>query len=429
MAWSVLIFGLAVVISSGAKLGAALGLIGWLLLYFFAGGATRVAVDAVWNFLTEFTISAIPLFILMGDVLMESNLSKRSYSAIAPLFRRVKGGLLHTNIAVCAIFGAMSGSSMAVAAAVGSVAYPELSRLGYNKPAVVGSLAAGGTLGLLIPPSMSLLVFGALTDTSIGKLFIAGIIPGVLLSLFFMVTIYFLCRAQPDIAPVDSQPVPVKQIIADIIGMWPIPIIILSVLGSIALGFATATEAAAIGAFTTILIGFVIGDLTWKGLWKCCVASIGTFAAVSFVIMGAIILAQAVATLALPTQLLEMLQSVNLGKYTILILIVIVYLILGCFFEGLSMMIMTLPIAFPLMISLGFDPVWFGIVVTIMIELAMLTPPVGSNLFVLSAITKGEVSLGQAAWAASPYWITILLFIAVITVFPDIVLFLPRLLF
>lgn len=430
MAWWVLVAGLLLAIGSGASLGAALGLVGWLLLYLFGGGdATQVAVDAVWNLLNDFTLTAIPLFILIGDLLLESRLSSRVYGAMSSMFGKVPGRLLHTNIAVCTIFGAVSGSSMSVAAAVGSVAYPELSKRGYDRPTVVGTLAAGGTLGLLIPPSLSLLIYGALTSTSVGRLFMAGVVPGLLLSLFFMAIVYVLCRRNPELAPAEANTPGFATFLRNLWNIWPIAVLIVAVLGSIAGGYATPTEAAGVGAFTALILGFVFGELTWKRVWQCVISTTGTFATVGMVIVGAVILAQALSVLGMPRQLVELLQEASLSKYEIFALIVFVYLILGCFFEGMSMMIMTLPIVFPLATSLGFDPVWFGVIVTIMIEVALLTPPVGLNLFVLTAITNNEVNLAQAARAALPFWVAMLAFVGLMAVFPQIALFLPRIFF
>jgi tripartite ATP-independent transporter DctM subunit len=429
MAWWLLVAGLLATIGSGASLGAALGLVGWLLLYIFGGNATQVAVNAVWNLLNDFTLTAIPLFILIGDLLLESRLSTRVYGAMSSMFGRVPGRLLHTNIAVCTIFGAVSGSSMSVAAAVGSVAYPELAKRGYDRPTVVGTLAAGGTLGLLIPPSLSLLIYGALTSTSVGQLFMAGVVPGLALSLLFMTIVFVLCRRNPELAPAEPNAPGLGAFLRNVWNIWPVAVLIVAVLGSIAGGFATPTEAAGVGAATALVLGFAFGELTWRRVWRCVISTTGTFATVGMVIVGAVILAQALSVLGMPRQLVGLLQVVHLSKYEIFALIVIVYLILGCFFEGMSMMIMTLPIVFPLATGLGFDPVWFGVIVTIMIEVALLTPPVGLNLFVLTAITNNEVNLAQAARAALPFWIAMLAFVAVLALFPQIVLFLPRLFF
>jgi len=417
--------GLVASVLSGAVLGAALGLTGFAILWFHAEGALQIGVQAVWNMLTTYTLTAVPLFILLGDVLVASGLAAGVYRALAPVFARVPGGLLHTNIAVCTIFGAVSGSSMAGAAAVGSVAYPELKRRGYDRPAVVGSLAGGGTLGLLIPPSLSLLIYGALTDTSIGKLFVAGVVPGLMMACLFSAYIAWAARRNPAMAPERGEAMPLGAILRGTLQVWPLAVMIVAVLGSLFAGIATPTEAAAVGVAAVIILGFTMGELTLAKLAGALMSTTRTFAVVGVVFLGAVVLAQAISLLGLPQQMLEFVVSMGLSKYAALLIVVVIYLILGCFFDGLSMMIMTLPIVFPLLTGLGFDPIWLGVVITVMIEIGMLTPPVGMNLFVLVGLTGGEVQLGPAARASVPYWLALLLGVLLMTIVPGIATWLP----
>lgn len=414
--------------ASGAALGAALGLTGLLLLHFFANGATSLAVNAIWNVFNSFTLSAIPLFILLGEILLHSGISQRAYSAFRPVFARVPGGLLHTNIAVCSMFGAVSGSSLSTAAAVGSVAYPEMVKRGYDKAAVVGSLAGGGTLGLLIPPSLSFLIYGALTETSIGRLFIAGIVPGLMVTGLFMAYILFACLRNPALYPKDTERTPLVKILAGMLQIWPVVALIVAIIGSIAFGFATPTESAGVGVVVAAIIAFVWGDLTPRKLADSILRSVLLFSSIGFVVLGATVLAQSASVLGAPQAILESVLAGGLDKYTVLLIVVIVYLVLGCFFDGLSLMVMTLPIVFPLMTQLGFDPIWLGVIITIMIEIGQVTPPVGLNLSVLTALTNGEVTLGRAALAAAPYWMLLLLAVCILTAFPAIATFLPQLL-
>jgi tripartite ATP-independent transporter DctM subunit len=424
--WTLLLSALTVLAGSGMALGAALGLTGLLILQFVAKGATFVAVDAVWNVLNSFTLSAIPLFIMLGEVMLRSGLSDRIYTALSPLFSRVPGGLLHTNVAVCTLFGAVSGSSLSTAAAVGSVAYPEMSERGYDKRAIVGSLAGGGTLGLLIPPSLSLLIYGALTETSIGKLFLAGILPGLLFAALFMVYILVRARLQPTLAPNDTATIPLRKVITGILGLWPFLLLILSIMGSISFGIATPTEAAGVGVVATIILGFLWGTLTFKALTQSLYVAILLYASIAFVVVGATILAQAVSLLGIPQSILETVRAAELSPITVLTLVVLIYLLLGCFFDGLSLMIMTLPIVVPLMTGLGYDVIWLGVIITIMIEIGQVTPPVGLNLSVLVSVTKDEVSLGEAAIATIPYWLILLAGVAILTLLPQIALYLPE---
>ncbi len=429
MFWTTLIGVMVFCASTGVALGAALGLTGLVLLHVYSNGATSLAVDAIWGVFNSFTLSAVPLFILLGEILLHSGVSNRAYSAFAPLFRRVPGGLLHTNIAVCTLFGAVSGSSMSTAAAVGSVAYPEMVRRGYDKDVIVGSLAGGGTLGLLIPPSLSFLIYGALTETSIGRLFLAGILPGLMIGLMFMGYILVKALRHPQIAPRDESGLPLRDILRGFSQVWPLLILIVAVIGSIIGGIATPTEAAGLGVVLAAVISFLWGELTLRKLLDAIFHSTLLFAAIGFVVLGATILAQSVSILGIPQQILNAVASSGLGQYSILLFVVLIYLVLGCFFDGLSLMIMTLPVVFPLLTGLGYDPVWVGVLITIVIEIGQVTPPVGLNLSVLSSLTKNEISLGRVATATVPYWLIHLFALGVLTAFPVIALWLPNLLF
>jgi len=427
MFWTTLLSVLILTASTGTALGAALGLTGLIILHFFADGATSLALNAVWNVLNEFTLSAIPLFIIMGEILLKSGVSQKIYSSLSGIFRHIPGGLLHTNIAVCTVFGAISGSSLSTAAAVGSVAYPEMSKRNYNEPMVVGSLAGGGTLGLLIPPSLSLLIYGALTETSIGKLFMGGILPGILMAILFMLYIYIRCIKNPKLWNSDTYyEEKLSLSIIDLLKIWPIAFLILAVMGSIVFGIATPTEAAGVGVISSLLLGLFWGDLSKKKIFKCFYNSAITYGSIGFVVVGAVILAQSISILGIPQELIETIQNMGISKYYVLTLVVLIYLILGCLFDGLSLMVMTLPIVFPLMTNLGFDPVWLGVIITIMIEIGQITPPVGLNLSVLVAVTDNKVGLGETAIATSPYWILLLFGILIVTIFPSIVLYMPN---
>lgn len=415
--------------ASGAALGAALGLTGMVILHFFANGATYLAVDAIWGVFNSFTLSAVPMFILLGEILLRSGVSQRAYSAFTPVFARVPGGLLHSNIAVCTLFGAVSGSSLSTAAAVGSVAYPEMTRRGYDRETVVGSLAGGGTLGLLIPPSLSLLIFGALTETSIGRLFVAGIVPGLMVSLMFMGYILLLCLRRPSLTPPRPGRIPLRQTLGGMLQIWPILLLILAIMGSIIFGLATPTEAAGVGVVIAAIISFAWGELTLRGLGEAIYRSTLLFATIGFIVLGATILSQSVSVLGIPQTILESATGSGIGPYSVLAAVVVIYVLFGCIFDGLSLMIMTLPIVFPLLVGLGFDPIWIGVLITIMIEIGQVTPPVGLNLTVLTAITDHEVSLGRVAVATIPYWVILLLSVVILAGYPGIALYLPDHLF
>ncbi len=428
MTWSVLAGLLGLTVMSGAVLGAALGLTGFAILHFYGGGATRLGAQAALNVLSEFTLTSIPLFILLGDVLVASGLAGGIYKALSPLFARLRGGLLHTNIAVCTLFGAVSGSSMSVSAAVGSVAYPELTQRGYDKRLVVGSLAGGGTLGLLIPPSLSLLIYGALTDTSIGKLFLAGVVPGLMMALLFMIYIEIKARRSPGMVPREA-PQAWGPTLRATLAVWPILLLIVAVLGSLFMGIATPTESAAVGVAAAAVLGFTMGDLTLSKLLRTFLNSARTFAVIALVFLGAVILAQSISLLQLPQKMLDGIASAGLSPLLMLGVIVLIYFLMGMIFDGLSMMVMTLPVVFPLMTGLGYDPIWLGVVITILIEIGMLTPPVGMNLFVLVGISKHQVNLAEASVGAVPYWALLLLGLALMTAVPGIATWLPSISF
>ena len=429
MFWTTLIGILVVTASSGVALGAALGLTGLAILEFFGNGSTYLALDVIWGVFNSFTLSAVPMFILLGEILLRSGISERAYTAFTPVFAKVPGGLLHSNVAVCTLFGAVSGSSLSTAAAVGSVAYPEMSKRGYDKEAVVGSLAGGGTLGLLIPPSLSLLIFGALTETSIGQLFVAGVVPGIMVSALFMIYILFLCLRQQDISPRSNENISFWGVLRGMVQIWPILLLILAIMGSIMFGLATPTEAAGVGVVVAIIISFAWGQLTLPKLIAAVQRSTLLFASIGFIVLGTSILSLSVSILGVPQAILELAINSDLGKYGIFALIILIYVLFGCIFDGLSLMIMTLPIVFPLLVGLGFDPIWIGVIITVMIEIGQVTPPVGLNLTVLAGVTNNEVPLGRVAVATIPYWMLLLLSVVIMTIFPQIALFLPSVTF
>lgn len=428
MVWIIIGLGLLLIALLGLPIGIGLALIGLSILRFVAGGGESLAITSVWSVLSDFTLAAVPIFIFMGEILLVSGVSSRIYNAMSPFFARVPGRLLHTNIAVCTIFGAVSGASTSTAAAVGSVAYPELRSRGYDRAYVVATLAAGGTLGLLIPPSLSLLLYGATQGVSIGRLFLAGVFPGLMLAAMFMALIFLRCRSNKNLTgEADMAVVPWSKRLVGLLQIWPIAFIAFAVLGTLYMGLATPTEAAALGVLASVITGFAWGQLDLRKLFLAFMTSTRVFATIATVIIGALILSQSLTILGVPQQLVGTINEMGLGRYGVLLVIVGMYLILGCFFDGISLLLMTVPIIFPVMMAAGFDPVWTGVIITILIEVGMLTPPVGMNLFVLTAITEGEVSLAEAAVAALPFWGLMLVAIVILAWSPEIALWLPDL--
>ncbi len=422
----VFLAGLCFIAMTGMPIGVGLGLTGLVILHFFVGGAETMSPSTTWNLFTNYTLVSIPIFVAMGEILLVSGASKRMYDAVAPWFENVSGKLLHSNIAVCTLFSSVSGTSSSTAAAIGSVVYPELKQRGYNLHAVVGSLAAGGTLGLLIPPSVGLIVYGASRDVSIGKLFMAGVIPGVVTAGLFMAYIWIHAKMKPGANPPPPERLKTfKEKLVGLIDLWPLLALIMAVLGTLYAGLATATEAAGLGVVASILIGIFWGELTLKKLAGCFYRSALLMASLGLVLLGASILGQAVTMTGLPRDLTEALTSWNLGPYGILIVVTLLYLVLGCFFEGVSLMLITLPLVAPVLVNAGFDPVWIGIYIILMIEIGMITPPIGLNLFVLSSITNNEISVLGVAKASLGYWMIMLISVLLLTIFPALALFLP----
>jgi tripartite ATP-independent transporter DctM subunit len=389
-------------------------------------GNFSVLGNATWNVFNSFTFTAIPAFILLGEILGQSGLAKRIYGAISPGFERLPGQLLQTNIGACTVFSAISGSSTATAAVVGAIAYDELNARGYQRSAVVGTIAAGGTLGILIPPSVALIIYGAWQNVSVGALFVAGIVPGVMLASLFMIYVAIAARRNPRMTPAAGERMPLGRAIAKSIEAWPFLVLVFAILGTIFFGLATPTEAAALGVATALLLSALYRELSWARLWAALVGTVRIFSTLTVVLLGALILSQAVALTGLPRELLKLVADAGLSPPAILAIVFAMYLVLGCFFGPVEMLLITLPFVFPLVTEAGFDPVWFGIALVIVIEIGLLTPPLGINLFVVMAISRNEVTLGEAALACLPYWLLMLALLAFISVFPGVVLFLPQ---
>ncbi|MCP5368568.1 MAG: TRAP transporter large permease [Hyphomicrobiales bacterium] len=412
---------------TGNLLGTTIASLGLAVLYFEFNGNFSVLGNAVWNVFNSFTFTAIPAFILLGEILGQTGLARRIYSSVSPTFERLPGKLLQTNIGTCTIFSAISGSSTATAAVVGSIAYKELERRGYNRKAVVGSIAAGGTLGILIPPSIALIIYGAWQDVSVGNLFMAGVVPGLMLATFFMIYIGIHATLRRDLAPVEGAVVPLATALRLSAQAWPFVVLVFAILGTIFFGLATPTESAALGVATALILALLYRELTWAKLWRALRNTVVTFSALGFIIVGAIVLSQAVALTGMPKQIILAVGEAGLPPGVVITLIYAMYLVLGCFFGPIEMLLITLPFVFPLVTGLGFDPVWFGIVLVIVIEIGLLTPPLGINLFVMMAVSENRVTLGEAAVACLPFWLLMVLALVLITLEPRIALFLPSL--
>jgi C4-dicarboxylate transporter DctM subunit len=376
-----------------------------------------------WQVCNSFILTAIPLFVFMGQLLLHGGISKRLYDGSASLVGRLPGGLLHSNIVACAIFAALSGSSTATAAAIGTIAIPELERRGYDTKMTLGSLAGGGTLGILIPPSIPLIVYGVMVEESVGALFIAGIIPGIMLTIIFMLYIFGRVILHPNLAT-SIEPIPFKKRISNILGIWPVASIILLTIGGIYTGILTPTEAAACGAAMGLVLTIVYKKLTAPLLTQCLLNTVKTTTMIMFIIVAANMVAGTLGLLRIPIYLSEWVISLGLPRTGIIVVLFLMYIFLGCFLDGISMMVLTLPVVFPIIVALGFHPLWFGIVLVVLIEMAAITPPVGLNIYTIHGLYP-ERSLATVIAGSMPYFISMLALLIIMTVFPSIVTWLP----
>jgi len=420
---------LLALIFSGAPIAFALGLMAVGSIWLGFGSSLMPALGMLtWDSLASFVLVAIPLFIFMGFILFESGMSTRIYAGIFPLLDRlIPGGLLHTNIVVGAVFAACSGSSVASTATIGSVALPEMEKRGYSIRIAAGSVAAGGTLGVLIPPSIVMIIYGAMTRTSISKLFIGGIAPGIILTLAYMLYIYLRVRMRPELVRSEEQVdrLPWGQCILEVLKIWPTLILIMGVLGSIYLGIGTPSEAAAIGCSLAIILTACYGRLSWPVVVKSLQGAVKTTSMLLFIYLGANLMGIYLSNSGVTISIAKWVTGLALPPLATFCGIGVMYLILGMVMDGLAAIVITLPITFPIVAKLGFDPVWFGVVLTMFGECSLLTPPVGMNLFILQGL-RPDYPFTNIIRGSFPFFLVLLAVIVLMIAFPDIILFLPR---
>jgi C4-dicarboxylate transporter, DctM subunit len=377
----------------------------------------------VWGVHNDNLLTSIPLFILMGELLLRSGIADRMFGALAAWLGRLPGGLLHANIGCSAIFAATSGSSVATAATIGTVALPSLHQRGYPMSMSLGSIAAGGTLGILIPPSVNLIVYGSLTDTSIGRLFVAGIIPGLLLTAAFMgfVAIYAVLTD----STIREERVPLRQRVHLLKDLVPPGVVFVIVMGSLYSGLATTTESAALGVVASLGFAWRSKKLSWSLLQNCFIQTGKTSGMILLIITAAFILNLAVSLTGVAETMTQWVTSFGLSGTQMVLILMAFYLVLGMFMDVLSMMVATVPITFPIVLALGIDPVWFGIFIVLMCEMGLITPPVGMNLFVVHGIRPDGGSIRDAIVGALPYVLILIAFAFLLIAFPAIVTWLP----
>jgi tripartite ATP-independent transporter DctM subunit len=416
---------LFLLLGSGIWIAIGIGLVGLFIFDFFISGNTlKIQGMLQFNILNSFTLCTVPLFIFMGEIMMRSGIADKLYRGVTPLVAFFPGGLLHTNIVSSAIFSAVSGSSLATAATIGTTAIPELlDKRNYNVRMALGSLAGGGTLGILIPPSISLIIYGAWTNQSIGQLFIAGVFPGIILTILFMGYIALRSLIQPDINP-PCEKVSFKRMFRGIPDVLPSTIIILVVLGSIYLGIATPTESAALGVTFAMVIALFFKRLSWGVIKESAFGASMTTAMITLIIVCAQMMSMGLSMLRIPSTLADVVASLQVGRWWIMLAIACFYIGLGCVLEALSMLLLTLPIIYPIILSLNFDPIWFGIVITVFIEMAQITPPIGINLFIIQGVSGGR-KIEDVAIGILPFFLCQVLILIILFIFPNVALWLP----
>ncbi len=379
--------------------------------------------NSTWNTLNSWSLVALPLFVFMGEILYQTDISNRLFNGLLPWFSKIPGRLLHLNVVACSMFAAVCGSSAATTATVGKITLHELRKRGYDKSLAIGSLAGAGTLGFLIPPSLIMIIYGVIADVSIGKLFIAGIIPGLLLASLYSLYIMIVSILKPEVVPDEKLKFSLKEKLRAFKDILPVLILIFMVLGSIYLGIATPTEAAAIGVLGAIIIALILKTLTFKNFLKAVRNTLNTTAMICFIIMGASFLSQIAGFTGITIALTQKVAQAHLSPYTFIFLLALMYIFMGMILDGISMVVMTSPIVLPMVQQMGFHPLWFGIFLVIMVELAQITPPVGFSLFVIEGISGEKV--GNIIKYSFPFFLIMIFVVVILVLFPQIVFFLP----
>ncbi|MGY6707152.1 MAG: TRAP transporter large permease [Rhizobiaceae bacterium] len=385
--------------------------------------AAFMTAQTAFSTVNSYSLSVVPLFLLMGNLINRSRISSDLYDAAHAALGHYRGGLAQATILACGGFAAISGSSMATTASMARVAYPSMRRYGYADILSTGSIAAGGTLGILIPPSVVLLVYGILTETSISKLFIAGILPGLLAVALYMLAIAVIARLKPEWGPAGARAGRAERL-QKLARVWPVLALFVVVMGGIYGGIFTPTEAAGIGAMGALLFALARRALTWRGLFETLTETAVTSAMIFFVIVGAMVLGNFLNVAGLPSMLRGLINTLDLSPFWVMVTICLIYVVLGMVLESMSMILLTIPILFPIVVGLGFDPVWFGILIVMVVELALITPPIGLNVYMLRSVLP-HVPLRTLFAGVFLFLVPDLAKLLLIVLFPGIVLWLP----
>ncbi len=395
------------------------------LMLFTSAPPGILFATTVWGSTASWALTALPLFIWMGEILYRTRLSEDMFTGLGPWVEKLPGRLVHVNVLACGIFAAVSGSSAATAATIGRITLPELKARGYDDAIAIGSLAGAGTLGLLIPPSIVMIVYGVAAQVSIVKLFTAGILPGIMLMVLFSGYIAIWSLRHPDRVPPKNGPaVPLGERIKRLRLLAPVVLLIVAVIGSIYAGIATATEAATVGVAGALVIAAFGGSLGWKSFVASLMGAARTSCMITFILMGASYLTSAMAFTGLPANVAAWITSMHLGQYGLLAVLTVFFVAMGCFLDGISIVVLTTAVLLPAVQAAGIDPLWFGVYLILVVEMAQITPPVGFNLFVIQGITGRN--LFELTRMALPFFLLLVVAIVLITVFPQIVLVLPQ---
>jgi tripartite ATP-independent transporter DctM subunit len=425
---TVLVAAMFVLFAMGVEIAMALGIVGIAGLLYLKGWTIGLGVvgSIAWTNATSFSFIAVPLFVFMSGVLLHSGIGRGLYTAVARWVAFLPGGLAVASIFSCAIFAAISGSSVATAATIGMIAIPEMERRGYHRPLIVGSLAAGGTLGILIPPSIPMIIYGVMTETSIGHLYMAGIVPGAVLALMFAAFVIAYAIVWPEAAPrVAEDQGSLLDKLRSFYEVAPVALLIIVVLGSMYVGIVTPTEAAALGSFVSLVLAAAARKLTWATLRDAFNSTVRTTSMVMLIIIFASIFSHVIALIGAPRALLSAVVALDMPRWAFFAAVFAFLLVIAYALEELSVMIIMLPILFPLITGLGFDPIWFGIIMVVWLEIGFITPPVGLNLFVIQGLTPGATARDMMR-GTTPYVLMMILLVALLFLAPDLALWLPR---
>jgi len=421
---ALLILSLFALLGTGVWIGLTLAGVAWIGMQLFS---SRPAGDAmavtVWGAASSWTLTALPLFIWMGEILFRTKLSESMFRGLAPWVSRLPGRLLHTNVIGCTIFAAVSGSSAATCATIGKMTLPELGKRGYPEDITIGSLAGAGTLGLLIPPSIIMIVYGVTADVSIAKLFVAGIIPGILLASLFSGYLAVWALLNKGRVPQPESVMTLRQKLYESRHLLPVVVLIAAVLGSIYTGIATATEAAAVGVVGSFLLSAAQRSLTWATFKEALLGATRLYCMIALILAGAAFLTLSMGYIGLPRHLAEWVRSLGLTPFTLMLALTLFYIILGCFLDGISMVVLTMGVILPTVQAAGFDLIWFGIFIVIVVELAQITPPVGFNLFVLQGMTGREIT--WIARVTMPFFLLMCAMVLLLWFVPQIATWMP----